>query len=191
MCGPADVKGLQLKQPPQAQLKTCSGQDRNGWHNCIGTAQAFAQDHSASWTGRFMNGKEEGEFRTSERFMGQQILTCTKHYSNGLLDGWSDCLETVGGQTKRIRAYYVNGVRDNKAEATLSNFKEYFVYGLIAPNSGKKMERTLARHGIKVVLRGCVIGTEQYAEDIKNNELLIEALPQEVREELGFRSTTK
>jgi hypothetical protein len=191
ICGGSDSRASQLKQPLRTQLKTCVGQDRSAWHNCIGTANVVAQDHSATWTGRFMNGKEDGEFRTSERFMGQEILNCTKRYANGFVDGWSDCIETINGQTKSIRTFYLNGARMEKAEGAMSNHQEYFVYGLIAPRSGRQMEIILARFGVKVVYRGCNIGSEQYADEMKSNRRLIDSLPPDVQKEFGLGQNKK
>ena len=64
----------------------------------------------------------------------------------------------------------------------------WYMYGLIFTDAVDDFEKQLAPYNIKVRLRGCIMGGDEYNEDMKNNQRIYESASDELKSILGHPS---
>lgn len=61
----------------------------------------------------------------------------------------------------------------------------WYVHGLISHGDSDHLQHKLAPYNIKVMLRGCIVGGEEYKKDIENNQRVYESAPDDLKQLLG------
>jgi hypothetical protein len=61
----------------------------------------------------------------------------------------------------------------------------WYVHGLIFHGDFDNLQKELVPYNIKVMSRGCIVGGAEYEKDIKNNQRVYEAAPEDLKRLLG------
>ena len=61
----------------------------------------------------------------------------------------------------------------------------WYVHGLIFHGDFDSLQKELVPYNIKVMSRGCIVGGAEYEKDIKNNQRVYEAAPEDLKRLLG------
>ena len=65
--------------------------------------------------------------------------------------------------------------------------KHWYAYGLIYKDAFDQFQNKLEPYGIKLEMRGCIVGGDQYRRDMINNQIIFDAASPELKLVLGRR----
>ena len=95
--------------------KACQGEDPKKWNNCGGQTLFWIGGDGYVTNAVYKNGKKNGK-ALSSRQAGAKVTHCEENYKNDKLNGLQVCeIDDV----EVSRAYYVNGVKSDKAAKRL------------------------------------------------------------------------